>query len=50
MPKSRPNRPKKPPIEKSSNRSLFTPIPTLNSFKISPPSGPFRIGEKKGYP
>ena len=48
MPKPRPNRPKKPPIEKekllietSSNKSLFT-------FSFSPDR--FNKGEKRGHP
>ena len=42
MPKSRPNRPKKPPIEISSDESLIT-------FSFSTPDR-FKIGEKRGYP
>ena len=42
MPKSRPNRPKKPPIETSSNESSFT-------FSFSTPDQ-FKIGEKRGHP
>ena len=41
MPKPRPNRPKKPPIETSSDKSLFT-------FSFSP--GRFNKGEKRGHP
>ncbi len=42
MLKLRPNRPKKPPIETSSDKSLFT-------FSFSIPDW-FKIGEKRGYP
>ena len=42
MPKLRPNRPKKPPIEISSNKSSFI-------FSFSTPDR-FKIGEKRGHP
>ena len=41
MPKSRPNRSKKPPIETSSDKSSFT-------FSFFTPDW-FKIGEKRGH-